>query len=97
MLRHRRALAAAVLTLVPLVPLVSFAAPAGAAPTDGPPASATTYVVRNGDHLFAISRKTGVVFADLLAANGLSVGSVIHPGDVLTLPAPTQTPVAPGA
>lgn len=44
-----------------------------------------TYTVESGDYLYGISRSTGTSLNTLLSLNGLSLSSVIHPGDVLKL------------
>ena len=44
-----------------------------------------TYTVVSGDGLYAIARKTGTSIDDLLSLNGLSLNSIIYPGQVLTL------------
>lgn len=44
------------------------------------------YTVRRGDTLGAIATRHGVSLRSLLQANGLSSGSVIYPGDTLTIP-----------
>jgi N-acetylmuramoyl-L-alanine amidase len=62
----------------------------------------TTYTVRRGDGLLRIARVTGVPVDAILKANGLTLKSVIHPGQVLTIPdggapapaAPAATPAA---
>jgi membrane-bound lytic murein transglycosylase D len=46
----------------------------------------TTYVVRRGDNPYEIARRHNVALNDLLAANGLSRRSVLHPGQKLTIP-----------
>jgi hypothetical protein len=43
--------------------------------------------VRPGDYLFRIASTLGVPLASLLSANGLTLTSVIHPGQQLTVPA----------
>ena len=43
------------------------------------------YTVQAGDTLYAISRKLGVSVNQLLSLNGLSLNSVIHPGQSLSL------------
>jgi hypothetical protein len=50
-----------------------------------PPKS--TYTVVAGDGWFAIARKLGVPVKDLLAANGATKETMIHPGNVLRVPA----------
>jgi LysM repeat protein len=47
---------------------------------------ALSYRVRRGDTLGAIADAHGISLGSLLAANGLSSRSVIHPGDSLTIP-----------
>lgn len=48
--------------------------------------SSSVYVVRSGDTLGAIARRQGVALTRLLAANDLSRGSTIYPGQRLTIP-----------
>lgn len=60
---------------------VSAAVPAAAVPGG--------YTVQPGDTVFAIARRHGLRTADVLAWNGLTPASVIRPGQVLTLTAPT--------
>jgi LysM repeat protein len=95
--RHTRAIAVVVGLLGSVVAL---AAPASAssiasdllrAPAPAPPG---TYVVKAGDSLGGIARRLQVPLADLLAANGLDLTSVIHPGDVLTVPVPPDPNVS---
>ena len=50
-----------------------------------------TYTVVSGDGLYAIARKTGTAIQDLLSLNGLNLNSIIHPGQVLTLSASSET------
>jgi membrane-bound lytic murein transglycosylase D len=45
-----------------------------------------SYRVRRGDTLSGIARSFRVRLTDLLNENGMTVGSVIRPGDVLRLP-----------
>lgn len=57
-------------------------------------AAPTTYTVRAGDSLYGIAARTGVAIDALLAANRMTLRSVITPGMVLTVPgtaAPTTT------
>jgi murein DD-endopeptidase MepM/ murein hydrolase activator NlpD len=60
-----------------------------AIPTAATRASARsdTYTVRPGDSLFGIARRLGVSTRSLLAANRLTLTSVIHPGQQLEVPA----------
>ena len=50
-------------------------------------AADSTYTVQRGDGFYRIARKTGVPVDAILEANGLTLKSVIHPGQVLTIPA----------
>jgi LysM repeat protein len=70
------------------------AAPAGS-PATAPAASGGAYVVKAGDSLLAIAGKLKVKLADLLAANGMTVTSLILPGQRLTVPAGGTLPGAP--
>jgi membrane-bound lytic murein transglycosylase D len=45
-----------------------------------------TVTVQMGDNLWSIARQLGVSLAELLRANGLQEGSVIHPGQILKVP-----------
>ena len=47
-----------------------------------------TYTVKRGDTVWAIAQRFGLRTRDVLAWNGLTSSSVIHPGQVLTLRAP---------
>ena len=65
--------------------------PATSLPATNLPAPATapapgTYLVKPGDNLAGIAKKLGVTLAQLLAVNGITAKSVIHPGDVLLVP-----------
>ncbi|MFP5489032.1 MAG: LysM peptidoglycan-binding domain-containing protein [Acidimicrobiia bacterium] len=61
--------------------------PAGADLTGVCPATAT---VRSGDGWSSIARRAGVSVAAVLAANGASVDGVLHPDDVVCLPAGSE-------
>ncbi|WP_077489542.1 lytic transglycosylase domain-containing protein [Sinomonas mesophila] len=63
----------------PAPALASTSAPAPSAPGG-------TYAIKPGDTLYGISAKLGVPMGDLLAANGLSLTSVIYAGRTLKLP-----------
>jgi LysM repeat protein len=52
--------------------------------------------VRPGDYLFGIAREQGVTVGELLAANRLTLTSVIHPGQRLVIPGRAATPSAAG-
>ena len=54
------------------------------------PATGGTYTIVSGDGLYAIARKTGTSIDDLLSLNGLSLNSIIYPGQVLKLSANTE-------
>ncbi len=65
-------------------------------PVDG---TASTYVVRRGDSLSAIANRLDVTLDALLSANGLTIRSVIQPGDELIVPSShlVSRPTANGA
>ena len=68
----------------------SAPAPAAAAPA---PAAANVHTVVSGDTLGAISARYGVALNSVLSANGLSVSSIIYPGNQIQIPgAGTATP-----
>jgi LysM repeat protein len=48
--------------------------------------SSSTYTVRAGDALYTIARRNGISLGALLAANSLTLNSVIVPGERLTIP-----------
>jgi LysM repeat protein len=74
----------------------SAPAPAAVAPA---PAAANVHTVVSGDTLGAISARYGVALNSVLSANGLSLSSIIYPGDQIQIPgAGTATPApAPAA
>lgn len=47
--------------------------------------ASSTYTVTAGDGWYAISRTTGVPFAQLLSLNGATLRTVLHPGQVLRI------------
>ena len=63
-------------------------------PTLAAAAAPATYVVRSGDSLYGIANRNGVSIDALLAANKLTLRSVILPGMTLTIPGgtPAATP-----
>jgi LysM repeat protein len=74
---------------------VKPSAPAPAKPA--PAAPAGSYVVKPGDTLGAIASRHGVSLESLLAANRLSLSSVIYPGQKLVLGGKPAAPSAPTA
>jgi peptidoglycan DL-endopeptidase CwlO len=68
-------------------------APAPAAPA----ASGATHTVVPGDTLGAIAAKHGIALNAVLSANGLSLSSVIFPGDQIVLPGAAHAAPAPQA
>lgn len=64
----------------------------GAGPAANPTAGGASYTVRSGDSLYGIARRLGVPVRSLLAANGLTLTSVIHPGQRLEVPAGATSP-----
>lgn len=72
------------LTLTGDAPARDSAAPAPSTPASG------TYTIRPGDTLYGISARLKVPLGSLLAANRLSLTSVIYAGRTLTVPAPAE-------
>ncbi|MFY9635795.1 lytic transglycosylase domain-containing protein [Pseudarthrobacter sp. BIM B-2242] len=72
------------------------AAPAAPAPAPAAPAPAPggSYTVKAGDTLSAIASKHGVKLSDILAANQLSMTSVIYPGNKLVIPGGSVQPAS---
>lgn len=68
------------------------AAPAGL--IAGKACSAGTYTVGRGDGWIAIAKKVGVTTKQLLAANGATARTVIHPGRTVCLPAGASAPAS---
>ncbi len=66
----------------------SVATPTPATGTTG--ATASAYVVQPGDALAGIAWRNGVTLGALVEANGLTVASVIFPGQTLTVPPATR-------
>lgn len=70
----------------------------GTLPAGGTPAAApVTYTVRRGDSLIGISSTLKVRLRDLLAANKLTVESLIYPGMLLIVPGATAPATGAGA
>lgn len=66
----------------------------------GAAAGGRTYEVQPGDTLGAIAGRFGVLLADLVALNEVANADLIHPGQVLAIPAgepPPPPPVVPSA
>lgn len=61
------------------------------------PTPAQTYTVRKGDSFYLIARKNGTTVDALTAANNLSKGSVLRPGQKLVIPGKDRAPSAPSA
>lgn len=64
-----------------IAPAATSASPASTVPQSG-----ASYTIRPGDTLYGISARLKVALGDLLAANGLSLSSVIYAGHSLKLP-----------
>lgn len=60
-----------------------------AAPSVTHAGDSESYTVRRGDGFTLIAKRTGVSVDAILQANGLTIDSVIHPGQVLKIPKPT--------
>jgi LysM repeat protein len=74
-------------------PAAAAAAPAPAAPA---PAAAPggSYTIKAGDTLSAIASRHGVKLSDILAANQLSMTTVIYPGNKLVIPGASIQPAS---
>jgi LysM repeat protein len=83
-------------------------APAPAAQPSAPASTGSTYTVRAGDTLGAIAADHGVGLSEVLAGNGLNMGSIIYPGQKIKIGAgstasapapvlPASTPAAPAS
>jgi LysM repeat protein len=70
-------------------------APAAAVAPAPAPAAANVHTVVSGDTLGQISASYGVALNDVLAANGLSLTSIIYPGDQIQLSGAAQAAPAP--
>jgi LysM repeat protein len=70
-------------------------APAPAAQPSAPASTGSTYTVRAGDTLGAIAADHGVGLSEVLAGNGLNMGSIIYPGQKIKIGAGTPEPSAP--
>jgi LysM repeat protein len=77
----------------PALRAVPAAAPVAAAPTSR--AAARTHTVVRGDTISGIAARNGLRTADVLAWNGLTWKSIIHPGDVIRLTAKKSSSPAP--
>ncbi len=79
------------------------AASSGSTPGYTPAQSATTYTVQPGDTLASIAARYGVPLWSIVQANNLSNPSLLHAGNVLTIPSAgalsqaAPQPAAPGA
>lgn len=79
----------------------STPAPAAPAAPASAPAGGKVYTVKSGDTLSGIAARHGVQLSDVFSWNGLSMRSVIHPGQQIKVggasaaPAPAPAPAAP--
>lgn len=73
-------------TTSPATTATTLPAPAGSAPL--------VYTVVSGDYLSGIASRAGVRLSELLALNGLTASSMIHPGTKLLLPIGAVMPTA---
>jgi LysM repeat protein len=69
----------------------------GQAPHADAPVCALSYTVGAGDYWLRIAEESGLDLATVLAANGASTDTAIHPGDQVCLPAGATMPSAPPA
>ncbi len=89
MKRTRRLVLVATAVVATILAIDAPSASAHIAPAPSAPVAPATYTVKPGDNLAGIARRNGMPLADLLAANDLTVTSVIHPGDTLSVPGST--------
>ncbi|WP_426998941.1 LysM peptidoglycan-binding domain-containing protein [Pseudarthrobacter sp. N5] len=79
-------------------PAPSAVAPASSAPAapaaPATPASSGSYTIKAGDTLSAIAARHSVKLSDILAANRLSITTVIYPGNKLVIPGVSVQPAA---
>jgi LysM repeat protein len=68
--------------------------PAAAAPAAPAAAPGGSYTIKAGDTLSGIASRHGVKLSDVLAANRLSVTTVIYPGNKLVIPGATLRPAS---
>ncbi len=72
--------------------------PAAKAPATTPaapaPAGSGSYTIKSGDTLSGIAAKNGVKLSDVLAANRLTMSTIIYPGQKLVIPGGTITPAS---
>jgi LysM repeat protein len=78
------------LALTGEAPAQAAAAPSSAPAPAPAPQSNGSYTIRPGDTLYGISARLKVALGDLLAANRLSMTSVIYAGRTLTVPGPAS-------
>lgn len=88
-----RWLFAIVMFAIGLVPMTQIAKAAG--PSNAPTCSGATYTVVSGDSWSRIALRAKVSMSSLVATNGATTATVIHPGQILCLPGTTPAAPAP--
>ena len=73
-------------------PAALAAAAASAEPAQPPTQHDITYTVQAGDTLSGIAQSFDVPLSNILAANDLSQGAILHPGENLVIPEPQTAP-----
>lgn len=69
------------------LPTTVLLPPAATAPAQFPARDSEAYVVRSGDSLWTIARRLGVGMRELATSNGIPLGKLLRPGQVLRVPA----------
>lgn len=75
-------------------PAAPAPAPAAPAPAPAAPASGGSYTIKAGDTLSAIAIRHGVKLSEVLAANQLSMTTIIYPGKKLVIPGASLQPAS---
>jgi LysM repeat protein len=78
-------------------PALAAAAATSVEPAQAPTQRVITYTVQAGDMLSGIAQSFGIPVSNILAANDLSQGAILHPGEQLIIPNPQTAPATSSA